>query len=64
MNKQRKELLKEAIGWLEGLLARELYDLRTEKDSTDESYKKQTRLNIEILKLAIEVLKKEQSNEE
>jgi len=63
MNKQRKKLLKEAIGWLEDLLSGELYDLRTAKNFSDESYRKQTILNIEILNLAIEVLRKEQSDE-
>ncbi len=63
MNKQRKELLKGAIDWLESLLSGELYDLRTERNFSDESYRKQTILNIEILKVAIEILKKEQSNE-
>jgi len=45
-------------------LSGELYDLRTERNFSDESYRKQTILNIETLKVAIEILKKEQSNED
>jgi len=63
MNKQRRRLLKRAIGRFEDLLLGEEYDLHTERSSFDELYRKQTILNIETLKVAIEVLKKELSNE-